>query len=81
MVINKKLCKSLAVSLQCVICCCCFVFFSVLNMDEENEMLLEYKLQKVDLSVLCPQRQFFGYTLAVLLTRLNFFFSVWNNQQ
>lgn len=59
MVINKKLCKSLAVSLQCVTCCCWFVFFSVLNMDEENEMLLEYKLQKVDLSVLCPQCQIF----------------------
>lgn len=37
--------------------CVGFFFFSVLIMDEEKEMLLEYKLKKVVLLVLCPRCQ------------------------
>lgn len=33
--------------------CLFWGFFSVQTMDEENEMLLEYKLKKVVLLVLC----------------------------
>lgn len=44
-----------------------FVFFSVPIMDEEKEMLLEYKLKKVVLLVLHPRWQilwlYFGYSV------------------
>ena len=53
-----------------------FCVFSVQNMDEEKEMLLEYKLKKVVLLVLCQRHQILWLQFSCFLIVFELFLSV-----